>query len=309
MLFIGLTMLGYVSYKKLSVELFPNPQLPTLIVQVATPLEMDPSYIESQAIIPIEGAIGTLEGIEKIESNISSRNGTIIIYYNQNTNLKYASLKLQEKIDIVKSTIPAGFIINVIKIDLQQLTNQFMQMQVRGEGGIDRIRNIADREIKPEFENIKGIAGVQVYGGQENSIEIRLNEKACKANGISIGQIRSLLNNNGVNKTFAGKVVNGSKKMFVNVTSEYTDVKEIGNIIVKSNGPVLLRDVAEIFFGVKEQSSYSRVNGLDAVTVTLVNDNQANLIDLSHDAVSEVNKLNKKLKSLNVAIVVQNNRA
>jgi multidrug efflux pump subunit AcrB len=148
MLFIGLTMLGYVSYKKLSVELFPNPQLPTLIVQVATPLEMDPSYIESQAIIPIEGAIGTLEGIEKIESNISSRNGTIIIYYNQNTNLKYASLKLQEKIDIVKSTIPAGFIINVIKIDLQQLTNQFMQMQVRGEGGIDRIRNIADRESR-----------------------------------------------------------------------------------------------------------------------------------------------------------------
>src|SRR5674476_813365 len=102
MLFIGLTMLGYVSYKKLSVELFPNAQLPTLIVQVGTQLEMDPSYIETQAIIPIEGAIGTLEGIEKIESNISSRYGTIMIYYNQNANLKYANLKLQEKIDIVK---------------------------------------------------------------------------------------------------------------------------------------------------------------------------------------------------------------
>ena len=72
MLFIGLTMLGYVSYKKLSVELFPNAQLPFLIVQVATPIEMDPSYIETQAIIPIEGAIGTLEGVEKIESNITS---------------------------------------------------------------------------------------------------------------------------------------------------------------------------------------------------------------------------------------------
>ena len=254
MLFIGLTMLGYVSYKKLSVELFPNAQLPTLIVQVATPLEVDPSYIETQAIIPIEGAIGTLEGIEKIESNITSRSGTIIIYYNQNADLKYANLKLQEKIDLVKGSIPAEFMINVIKIDLAQLTNQFMELQVRGEGGIDRIRNIADREIKPELENINGIAGVQVYGGQENSIEVRLNEKACKANGISMGQIRNLLNNNGVNKTFAGKVVDGSNKLFVNVTSEYTDVKEIGNIIVKTNGPVLLRDVAEIFFGVKEQS-------------------------------------------------------
>ena len=309
MLFLGLTMLGYVSYKKLPVELLPNAQLPTLIVQVGTPLEMDPSYIESQVIVPIEGAIGTLEGIEKIESNITSQYGTIIIYYNQNANLKYANLKLQEKIDIVKSSIPADFLINVIKIDLKQLTNQFITLQVRGEGGIDRIRNIADREIKPEFENISGIAGVQVYGGQENSIEVRLNEKACKANGISLGQIRTLLNNNGANKAFVGKVVNGSNKLFVNVTSEYTDVKEIGNLIVKASGPVLLRDVADIFYGVKEQSSYSRVNGLDAVTVTLVNDNQANLIDLSHSSINLVKDLNRKLASSGVEIIVQSNTA
>jgi multidrug efflux pump subunit AcrB len=91
MLFLGLTLLGYVSYKRLSVELFPNAELPTLIVQVGTPLELDPSYIETQAIIPIEGTIGTLEGIEKIESNISSRYGTIMIYYNQKADLKYQS--------------------------------------------------------------------------------------------------------------------------------------------------------------------------------------------------------------------------
>jgi multidrug efflux pump subunit AcrB/ABC-type multidrug transport system ATPase subunit len=309
MLFTGLTMLGWVSYNKLSVELFPNADLPALIVQVGTPLEMDPSYIETQAIIPIEGAIGTLEGIEKIESNISSRYGTIVIYYNQNADLKYANLKLQEKIDIVKSSIPEEFIINVIKIDLKQLTNQFMELQVRGEGGIDRVRNIADRKIKPEFENIDGIAGVQVYGGQENSIEVRLNEKACKANGISIGQVRNLLNNNGSDKTFAGKVVDGNRELFVNITSEYTDVNEIGSITVKSDGPVLLGDVAEIIYGAKERSSYSRVNGLDAVTITLVNDNQANLIDLSHEALSQVEKLNRLLAREGVSIVVQNNTA
>jgi multidrug efflux pump subunit AcrB/ABC-type multidrug transport system ATPase subunit len=309
MLFTGLTMLGYVSYKKLSVELFPNAELPALIVQALTPLEMDPSYIEKQAIIPIEGAVGTLEGIEKIESNISSRFGTIIIYYNQNADLKYANLKLQEKIDIVKNSIPEEFIINVIKIDLKQLTNQFMELQVRGEGGIDRIRNIADREIKPEFENINGIAGVQVYGGRENSIEIRLNEKACKANGITISEIRQLLSNNGADKTFAGKVIDGNHELFVNITSEYTDVNEIGKIIVRNQGPILLGDVAEIIYGAKEKTSYSRVNGMDAVTVTLVNDNQANLIGLSHSALKQVEELNKQLSPEGVEIVVQNNTA
>src|SRR5512133_2140983 len=90
MLFISLSMLGYVSYKKLSIELLPNPQLPTLIVQVGSAIEMDPAYIERQAIIPIEGAIGTLEGIEKIETNITSRYGSITIYYSQKADLKYA---------------------------------------------------------------------------------------------------------------------------------------------------------------------------------------------------------------------------
>ncbi|MCJ7446722.1 MAG: efflux RND transporter permease subunit [Bacteroidales bacterium] len=309
MLFIGLTMLGYVSYKKLAVELFPNTLLPGLLIQVGTPLEMDPSYIETQAVIPVEGAIGTLEGIEKIESNISSRYGSIMIYYNQNTDLKYANLKLQERIDLVKNSLPEEFLINILKVDIEGMANQFMSLQVRGEGGIDRLRNIADRDIKPKLENINGIAGVQVYGGKENSIEIRLNEKACKALGISMGQVRNLLNNNGRDKTFAGKVVDGSNELFVNVTSEYTDVKEIGNIIVKQDGPVLLRDIAEIFFGVKEQTSYSRVNGLESVTINLVNDNQANLIKLSHDAIEQVNALNKDLLSSGIEIVVQNNSA
>ena len=219
MLFIGLTMLGYVSYKKLAVELFPNTMLPGLVVQVGTPLEMDPSYIETQAVIPVEGAIGTLEGIEKIESNISSRYATIMVYYNQNADLKYANLKMQERIDLVKKSLPAEFLINVMKIDLEQQENQFMSLQVRGEGGIDRIRDIADRQIKPKLENIDGIAGVQVYGGRENSIEVRLDEKACKANGITMSQVRMLLSNNGRDKTFAGKVVDGSNKLFVNITT------------------------------------------------------------------------------------------
>jgi 2-hydroxy-3-oxopropionate reductase len=73
-----------------------------------------------------------------------------------------------------------------MKIDLEQINSQFMELQIRGEGGVDRIRNVADREIKTELENIDGIAGVQVYGGRENSIEVRLDEKACKAKGVKM---------------------------------------------------------------------------------------------------------------------------
>ena len=69
MLFIGLTLLGIISYRNLPVELFPNAELPLLIVQVNGQVEVDPSFMENQLIIPLEGGIGTLEGIEEIIKN------------------------------------------------------------------------------------------------------------------------------------------------------------------------------------------------------------------------------------------------
>ncbi|MEZ5010303.1 MAG: efflux RND transporter permease subunit [Bacteroidales bacterium] len=113
-------------------------------------------------------------------------------------------------------------------------------------------------------------------------MEIRLDEEACRAHNISINTVRSALSSNSSDRVFAGRVFEGDRRLFVNVSAEYTDVSEIGNIILSRDGPILLKDVAEIFFGVKDETSYSRVNGLDAVTISLVYDNQANLIDLSH---------------------------
>jgi multidrug efflux pump subunit AcrB len=188
MIFIGLTLLGYVSYKQLSVELFPNAQLPTLIVQVSSTTQMDPRFIESQAIVPIEGAIGTLEGIEKIESTVTSRGGTITLYYNTRANIKYANLKLQEKISMVSGSIPEEFNVSVTRVDLETANSQFMQIQVRGTGGVDRIRDLTDRDIKPVLESIDGVAGVDVSGGQESSVEVVINEGAANAYGITLNQ-------------------------------------------------------------------------------------------------------------------------
>jgi multidrug efflux pump subunit AcrB/ABC-type multidrug transport system ATPase subunit len=309
MLFIGLTMLGYLSYQRLKVELYPNSQLPTLIVQVSSMLEMDPSYIETKAVIPLEGAISTLEDIEEIESNVSSRSGTITIFYTQKADLKYSYLKLQEKVNMISASLPEEFVINIIRIDLEQINTMFMELQVRGTGGADRVRNVAEEGIKPELENIDGIAGVEIYGGREKSIEVRLNEDVCKANKITINQVTAALSSNNKDRTFAGSVVDADKRLFVNISAEYTDVSEIGNIIIKPEGPILLRDIAEIFFGVKEEESYSRVNGMEAVTISLVYDNQVNMIDLSHNTLDVLERLNKELASQGVEIVVQNNNA
>jgi multidrug efflux pump subunit AcrB/ABC-type multidrug transport system ATPase subunit len=308
MLFLGLTILGYVSYKQLPVELLPNAELPFLFVQAASGTEMAPEYMENQVVVPLEGAIGTLEGIESIESNINSRQASIVVYYQKGVNFKYAYLKLQEKINEIQSKMPANVRVAVAKVDLKQMNSQFMELQARGEGGIDRVRTLVDQDIKPDLENIDGIAAVNVYGGKQKSIEIILDTKACEAYHITSGRIRSLLSQNSSSRTYVGNLKEKTVQYFVHVTAEYSKVEDLENLVVAS-GPILLKDVAEVRFGEKEETSFSRVNGKDAVTILLVNDSQANLIELSQSTRKIVKKLNEKMANKEIEIAEISNSA
>lgn len=308
MLFTGLTLLGYVSYKQLPVELMPNAELPMLFVQINSRIEVDPNYMENQAVIPIEGAISTMEGIESIESNLNNRSASIQVNFKQNVDFQYTFLKLQEKIDQATDDLDDNFFVTVNRVNIEQLTNQFMELQIRGSGGTDRIRNLVDQEIAAEFENIDGIATVTVFGGKERSIEVTYDKEALKAYGITPAQISNAISQNSTNRTFTGYLHESQKQYFVHVTAEYEDVTDIENIVL-AEGPIYLKDVADVYFGVKEEESISRVNGLDAVSMMLVSDSQANLIDLSHDVQQRIIELNKELASKDVEIVVQTNMA
>jgi len=231
------------------------------------------------------------------------------VAYEPKTNLKYAQLKLQERIDEVRATLPSEFTVTVVKVDLQQAANQVMSLEVRGSGGANRIRQITDEKITQRIENIDGIAGLTVYGGQEKTLEITLNKDACEAYAITPFQVRNAIAQNGRDRSFAGRAFSGNKMYFVHVTAEYVDTREIENIVIKEAGPVLLKDVATVYFGVKEQTSYARVNGMESVSITLVADSQVNIIDISHSVKTVVDQLNKEFGPLEIEIKIQENMA
>ena len=309
MLFIGFSVMGYISYNKLPVELFPNVEFPILIVQVSSTSEVDPKYMESQAIVPLESVISTLEGVEEITSNADSRQGMIFISFEQGVNIKYAYLKLEQKVGAIQSDLTPEFVVNIVKIDTEQFTNTFMDLQVLGSGGVDRVRNVTDQYITDRLNDVDGIGGVEVFGGRQKTVEIIMNDAVCEANGITPNTISNVLSQNSNKSAFAGQVERDGQQVFVNVTAELKDIKNIQSLVVSERGPLLLSDVAEVFFGVKEQTTLSRVNGKDAVSIRMSKDTQANLIDLSDRTLEAIDIINKDLEALDVQIVVQSNQA
>ncbi len=311
MFFAAITMLGYFSYKRLPMEIYPNSELPTAIVSVSARTEMDPSYLERQAVFPLEGAIGRLEGIQEIETRINQNRGTITITYSPDTRMQYANLKLEEAVETARATLGEDFTVTVTRTDTERLASSslLMGLQVRGTGGLERVRSVIDQKITRELETVNGVAAVTVIGGRTQSVEVTLDEDACKAAGITPNTVRSLLTRGTQDKTFVGRSWDGGKRYFVNVTSEYGDIRDLESLVVKSEGPLYLRDVATVTFGTKEETSISRVNGMDAVTVQLTRDSQSNLIELARNVRGVVERLNRELGPEEVQIVIQSDTA
>ena len=309
MLFIGLTLLGYVSYKQLPVELMPNAELPYLMVTISSSQEMDPESIEKQAVILVEGAIGTLEGIDMIETSIDRRRTSIRISFNPGVEVKYAHLKLQQKMDELRSELPEEFTVSVQKVDTENLSNEFMMLQIRGSGDAQRIRKITDEDIAPKLTNIDGIANVNIVGGNTQAIQITLDNDACEELNITPSTIMSLINQNNEVKTYIGQAYDKNRSYYVNLVAEYTDIRKLEEIVVSTDGPLLLKDIATVQFGESETETISRVNGMEAISVQLIRDTQSNLIELSHTAQDVIAELNRDLQSQDIELVIQTNSA
>ena len=305
MLFIGLVMLGIISQRRLSVELIPDIELPYLFVMVRSMRPADPVRVEKEAIIPIEEAAGTLEGIERIESDIGRGSGSITIEYKKGVEIKYAYLKLEEKIAEIRSSIPEDYFVRVIKFDTQRISDNLMDLEIRGTGGIDRVRRVVDDKIRRKFESIEGIAEVSVTGGREKSVDIVLHDEAIEAYGLTASRISALISQNGASNTFVGQAVDRDRKYFVNVVTEYLDIADLEKIVVHPDGPVLLGDIAEIYFGVKKQENITRVNGMETVSMNLMKDQMVNMIEVSDRALEMVERLNREMRGQEMEIVVQ----
>jgi multidrug efflux pump subunit AcrB/ABC-type multidrug transport system ATPase subunit len=309
MFILGLCLLGAVSFRQLPIELFPNTELPQLIINISGPQNADPAYVEHYAVIPLEGAITGLENIEKIESFVSSRSATIFVYYSQSSRQKYDYLKLQDRVESAAAQLGESFQATVVKTDPGQLSNQFIAFQARGEGGLDQIRSVVDAKVIPQLEAIEGVANINVYGGRTRSIEVLMDSKLLEELGLTVNQVAARINQQGGLRQYLGVAHEGRQKYFVNLVSEYMAVSDLGEVVVKDLGPVTLNQIAEISEGGAEEESISRINGMEAITVSLVRGWDTNLLALAAKTRKSIEEINSQVSADGVELVIQMDEA
>lgn len=303
MIVLVIVILGAISLTKLPIDLFPEIELPIAIVS-SSYSGAGPQEIENLITRPLEGAISTVSKIDTVNSMSYEGNSLIIAQFNFGTDMDLAALEMREKLDMIKGFLPDGATNPmVIKIDPNSLP--IMQMALSSTGNLTDLQILAENNISQRLERLEGVASVNISGGSEREVEIKIDENEISKYGLNINQISQIITASNLNLP-GGTVNKGDYKYSARIVGEFKSLEDIKDmpIPMQSGDIIKLKDIAEISLKYKDKSSISRINGKDSINISIQKQSGKNTVQVAKLINREVEKLKRDYPNIELDIVM-----
>ncbi len=171
---VMLIVLGIVSFMNLTTDLLPTISLPYIMVVTTYP-GASPEKVESDITEPLEAKLGTVNGVENVTSSSGENYCTIMLEFEEDTNMDSAMVKLSTAIDQMELPDTAGQP-SLIEISPDLMATMYVAVDYEGLD-IYELTEFAKDTVIPYLERQSGVASVEPTGLVEKSLEIRLDQK------------------------------------------------------------------------------------------------------------------------------------
>lgn len=305
----ALVIIGVMFGSRINIDDFPDIDIPVISVTTQYP-GAGPEEIEEQITILVEEAVGSVSNIDEIESTSQDSLSVVIVRFKYGTNMDTSAADIREKLDKIKNDLPTQAKSPVItKADPSD--SPIIRLTLTGpSGNMRRIRSIARNDVKKELEKIGGIASVDISGGIERAIEVKVNRDKLETHNVTIGQVAQAISSENRNIP-AGRLSTDNLEFSIRTMGELEDVKDFSDVLVSVvNGrPIYLKDVATVIDGKKEVRTKTRNNGEPCVTVEIKKNTDANTVNVADNIKKAVKKLKKSLpEGFNILVAYDDSR-
>ena len=297
-------LVGIISVRSLAVELFPKMDLPIAVV-ATTYTGAASQEVEELISKPIEEAVGTIEGLETIQSISQPGSSLIVMQFSFSRSIDDILIDVREKMDQVVPWLPDDANSPmVLRIDPTAMPVQTISVTSTSHS-LNELQLIAENEIQPELERAKGIASASITGGIRREIQVILDQGQLVNLGLTGSQVVQALGaeNRAIS---AGTVARGGEDMQLRIDGEYSSVEDIRNtkLTLATGETIRVRDVAEVVDTFQEQQAISRVNGKDTLTLTIMKQSDANTISAAEAVRKVMDRLNTKFEDRDVTLTM-----
>lgn len=273
--------LGAFSYSKLNYELLPKISAPVVSVTTIYP-GASPYEVENSVTKKIEDAVSSMEGIKKITSNSMESVSSVVIELEQDMDVDLSLQEAQRKVNAILSTLPDDVETPSLgKFDFGDMP--IMRLGVSAAMAPTALYDLVDNKIAPTLSRIPGVAQVNIIGGQEREIRVNIDQSKLASYGLSILQIKQTIDNANIDFP-TGKIKDNGEQTTIRLTGKYNSVDELKNLVIAADpdgGMVKLRDVAEVLDTKKDADLISRIDGENAIGLSIQKQSDANAVEIS----------------------------
>ena len=274
---LAIITFGTYSYVTMPKELFPDINMPTVMVQTMYPGNA-PVDIENLITRQLEKEVESVKGIKKMTSLSSQDISNIFIEFQTNVEIKSALQDVKDAVDKAKSDLPNDMLDDPMVTDIDFSEFPVININLSGDFSINELKDYAEK-LKDEFEAVYEISKVNITGVTEREVKINLDPFKMSSLQVSFGDVENAVSAENISMS-GGDIKMGKIKRSIRLIGEFTDPEQIEHIIVKSEkgNIVYLSDIGMVEYGFAERDSYARLTKQPVVSMQVVKKSGENLL-------------------------------
>jgi len=294
LIFVALIVMGLYSLVQLPVDLYPEMELPFVVVYTTYP-GASASDIESNVTKPLENTLNSINNLKELTSTSSDALSVIFLQFEYGTNLDEASNDIRSSLSFVERYLPEDSERpTIIKFNTSMMPIIFYTITAKESyAGLEKI---LDEKIVNPLNRIEGVGSVGLAGVPGRKVYIDVDPRKMEAYNLTIEQIGNILRAENLNMP-SGYIEMGKTDYPLRIQGEFAESDIIRNIVVSSyNGNnVYLKDVAEVRDTIRESKLDTKINGIKGMSLFVQKQSGGNTVKVTKEIEKSLAQLSKEL--------------
>ena len=171
---IMVLVLGVVAVSRMTTDLLPNMSMPYLMVVTTYP-GASPEKVESDVVKPMEGALGTISGVENIYSTAAENYAMVQLEFADGTDMDSTLVKVSSTLQELSASLPDMCSTpSIIELSMDMMATMYISVSHEGYD-IFQLSAFVKDTVQPYLERQEGVASVSTSGLVEQNIHVELD--------------------------------------------------------------------------------------------------------------------------------------
>ena len=275
----ALVLFGYLGYRALGINQFPNVDFPTVSVSTVLP-GASPEVVESAVTDVIENELSSIEGIKHITSTSALGVSNISVEFELGRDIDLAAQDVRDKVALAEASLPNDVEPPVVsKLDISAQPNLWIALM-----GPDAraIGEYARWTLRPRLQTVEGVGNIFLGGFQEREIRVWIDRERLEGYNLTAGEIVAALQAQNV-EVPGGALESGARETVVKIQGEVPSVAAFEDLVVamREGAPIRLRDIGRVEDGLEPIRGFARWSGEVAIGLGIAPRSGANTVEVS----------------------------